>query len=202
VLGAAWKSASRARAANEVMKSPAPPGARIRRAPHLNRGHAHMNSHALIGVAALLVAACDAPTAPRSPVASTGTLSAAVVQNDKFDVATFAFNDCTGEAVAVNVTFHFVTAVTADAAGGFHLKQHVNVQGSGTSATGTQYVVSEEDNFELNGSYGVEETEVLHFTLVSKGSAPNEVAQLTFHITVTPNGDVTSYHDNVSIKCG
>ena len=41
----------------------------------------------------------------------------------------------------------------------------------------------------------------MHFNLVSKGSAPNEVAEGNFHLTITPDGDLATYHDSFRIDC-
>lgn len=151
--------------------------------------------------AAMLVAACDAPTSPTN--AATSGPTAQVVRNVRFERQTFAGNDCTGEVIAVDATFHVVLAVTSDAAGGFHVAFHRNVQGTGVNATtGTQYIVTQEDHNEFNVAQGVEQTVLTHFNLISKGSAPNEVAQILFHITITPDGNVSSFHDSFRIQCG
>ena len=79
-------------------------------------------------------------------------------------------------------------------------RQHAR-GGRGTGVDGTEYVVSQVHNTEYTVAAGVEETEVLHFDLVSKGSAPNEVLQSTFHITITPDGDVSTCQDNFKLQC-
>lgn len=152
-------------------------------------------------VAAALLAACDSTTSPTN--AATPGPTAQVIRNVRFERQTFAGNDCTGAVVAVDVTFHVVLAVTSDAAGGFHLAFHRNIEGTGVNAaTGTQYVVTQEDHNEFNVAQGVEQTVLTHFNLISKGSAPNEVAQILFHITITPDGNVSSFHDSFRIQCG
>lgn len=160
-----------------------------------------MRRNAMLALAVLL-AACEAPTSP----AATATVapSAQVVQNDRFERQTVAINDCNGEIIAIDATFHLVTSVTFDQAGGYHVKIHRNVSGTGVNqATGVEYVVSEEDNDQYTVGAGADEqTSIVHFNLVSKGSAPNEVAQVTFHITITPDGQLVTYHDGFRIDCG
>jgi hypothetical protein len=160
-----------------------------------------MRRNAMLALAVLL-AACEAPTSPM-----TGTAlgpSAQVIRNDHFETQTVAINDCNGEIIAIDATIHLVTSVTNDGAGGYHVKIHRNVSGSGVNeATGVEYVVSEEDNNEYSVSAGAsEQTSIVHFNLVSKGNAPNEVAEVTFHLTITPDGDLVTYHDGTRIDCG
>jgi hypothetical protein len=155
-----------------------------------------MKSLTLLGAVAFF-AACEAPTAPTVP---TSGPNAAVLQNDRTETAAFAFNNCSGEVIAGTATFHDVFAITTTPSGTFHLKVHENASFEGSSGT-TEYVASQEINETENLAAGEEITEVIHFNLVSKGSAPNEVLQESFHITITPDGDVTSSHDNFFIKC-
>jgi hypothetical protein len=159
-----------------------------------------MKRHSLLA-AAMLLAACDAPMSPRGDVAAP---SPRVVRNDRFERMTVAINDCTGEAIAVDATFHIVSSVTFDAAGGYHVMFHRNLTGTAVnSATGVEYVVSQVDNNEYTVGPGADEqTSVTHFNLISKGSAPNEVAQVTFHFTITPDGTLTAWHDNARFDCG
>jgi hypothetical protein len=160
-----------------------------------------MKTLALLGVAAFAIA-CDSPTSPRAPLKAPTTLSNAVLTNDRFETVAGAFDACNGGIITVTATFHDVFGVTSDGAGGFHLKFHENVQGQGSnSVTGVNYVAMEEINEEFNLAAGLEETVTDHFNLIAKGSTPNEVLQFDFHITVTPNGDVSSFHDNFRLMC-
>jgi hypothetical protein len=160
-----------------------------------------MTRYALF-IAALAVAGCETATAPRS--IAPDAPAAAVVRNDRFERVTLAGNDCTGEVVAIDATFHLVTAVTYDATGAYHVTIHRNVEGTGVNeATGVEYVVSEADNNQYTvGAGATEQTSIMHFNLVSKGAAPNEVAQVMFHLTITPDGDLSTYHDSFRFDCG
>lgn len=90
-----------------------------------------MTRYALLS-AALLLAACDTPTAPRTP-ATAETLSAQVIRNVHFESQAFAINDCNGDFIQVDAKFHILTAVTFDAAGGYHVTLHDNISGKGTN---------------------------------------------------------------------
>jgi hypothetical protein len=163
-----------------------------------------MKRLALLGVAAVVIAcdAAQAPTAPTARLFAPATPSAAVISNDHFEALTFAPNNCNGDVIMMQAKWHIISAATFDGAGGAHLKFHINVQGQGTEpVSGTIYVANETINDELNLSFGVEETSPVHYNLIAKGTAPNQVLEADFHITITPNGDVTSYHNNFRIMC-
>lgn len=155
----------------------------------------------LLLTAAALLASCEGSTTP-SARALGPEISAAVVRNDRDDRATYVINDCNGEYIAVDARFHYVTAVTFDAAGGYHVVIHRNVEFSGVSyATGAEYVGHQVDSQSYTVSSGSEFTSVTNFTLIGKGDVPNEVAQLTTHFTVTPDGQVTADHSEIRFDC-
>ncbi|HEX3535115.1 MAG TPA: hypothetical protein VHT23_12950 [Gemmatimonadaceae bacterium] len=158
---------------------------------------------AILGVAAFAIA-CDSPTSPNTAasIAPASRVANAVVTNDRVETLTGAPNNCNGDVLILTATWHTVFAVTFDGAGGFHLKQHVNIQGQGSDAgTGVDYVVTDVANSEFNGSFGFENTYTESYNLIAKGKAPNAWVQIDDHITVTPNGDVSSYHSNFRIVC-
>jgi hypothetical protein len=160
-----------------------------------------MKTLALLGVAAFAIA-CDSPTTPRAPLKAPTILSRAVLSNTRVETLALASDDCNGGFLTLTATFHDLFAVTGDAAGGFHVKFHENVQGQGSNpVTGIDYVAVQEINQELNASAGLEQTETIQYNLIAKGSTPNELYRLDFHITITPNGDVSSFHDNFRLVC-
>ena len=159
-----------------------------------------MKTLALLAMAATVVA-CDAtPTAPDSRLTPTG-INAAVVVNDRTEFVYVTVNNCDGTPVALELTLHNVFSLTPDAAGGFHVKFHQNAQGQGTAATGVKYVLNDTYNDQFTVQAGEEETFTFHRNLISQGGAPNAILFETFHFTITPNGDVTSFHDNFRIEC-
>jgi hypothetical protein len=164
--------------------------------------HRHWLSLILLAPLAFSVG-CDTPTQAANP---SGRLEAAVVQNDILHFDNVATNDCTGEQFDVVADFHFVTAVTSDGAGGFHFESHFNATDAKATSllTGIRYVVPGTTDMTFNGNVagGTETTQVLTFLMVSRGSAPNEVATVLLHVTVNPDGTTTSSVDHLTIRCG
>jgi hypothetical protein len=70
--------------------------------------------------------------------------------NESIDITgIFEVNECTGEPVVLDGRVHLLTAVTANADGSFHVKQHINTQGvTGIGViSGDSYSFNQEDNF-------------------------------------------------------
>jgi hypothetical protein len=104
--------------------------------------------------------------------------------------------------IPVTATIHSVFGATSLGAGVFHLRIHDNVNAEGSDpVTGVDYVLSVEANFALNIMAGDEQTLTEHFNLISKGNTPNEVGQVDMHVTVTPNGDISSSHSRLLVTC-
>jgi hypothetical protein len=160
-----------------------------------------MTRHALLA-ATILLAACDAPVAPNARTAPRAP-STAIVRNDRFEREAFTIDGCNGAPVAVDATFHEIVAVTFDQAGGYHVVIHRNIEGTGVSLyTGAEYVVSQVNNDSYTVGRGAdEETRLVNFTLVSKGSEPNEVVEGRYHLTLTPDGEASSYHEGFVARC-
>ena len=53
----------------------------------------------------------------------------------------------------------------------------------------------------FNGRVGQEVTFTETFNLISDGSAPNFLSRADAHVTIHPDGTVTSFHDNFSSEC-
>jgi hypothetical protein len=127
---------------------------------------------------------------------------AAVVENiHDIPLSGAVINPCNGETVTFSGVDHFVARVTLDAGGGFHLATHDNIHVTATGSDGNSYEGNQEDTSELNGKIGVEQTSVLTFSEISKGSAPNFEVHILQHITVNPNGTVTVFFSNMSANC-
>ena len=170
-----------------------------------------MKSLNLLAVAiALALAACDntatSPTPISRPKLMPARPSAELVANNRFDINTVALSDCGSEDVLVTGTFHEVLTITSDNAGGFHVNDHVDFTGlHGVGVvSGTQYVGHQSQTVNFNVAHdllGFEGTQPLDFTLTGTGSAPDEVFSAIMHITVNANGEVTSFVDNIRVKC-
>jgi hypothetical protein len=145
-----------------------------------------------------LGAGCDGvPTEPDDRA------SLAVLTNEQNrDVNDIAINDCTGEQIPITGHEHLVSSVTQEGVGTFHVGFHADLILKGTSLlTGASYIVNQTVDEHVTVAAGFEDTFVLPFILVGKGGVPNEVLLATFHITVRPDGTVTSLIDNLRIKC-
>ncbi len=111
---------------------------------------------------------------------------------------------CTGENVDISGTDHLVVNETFDGNGGAHISTHENIHVTGTgNTTGASYVGSQSLNSEENDNSGgtITMTLALPFELISKGSAPNFLVHALLHITINPNGVVTSSIDTFSEEC-
>jgi hypothetical protein len=111
---------------------------------------------------------------------------------------------CSGERVRVSGELLLIDHFTQDSDGGFHVHsslvpRHV----TGVSASGVKYHVvgGQRDTFNVSGRGTVTETFTSQFNVISEGGDQNLQIIETFHITITPNGDVTAFVDNFRAKC-
>lgn len=111
---------------------------------------------------------------------------------------------CSGETVRLSGELLLISHFTQDSGGGFHdhfslVPRHV----TGVSASGVRYhaVGGERDTFNLSGSGTINETFTSQFILISQGGDQNLQIIETFHITITPNGDLTAFVDNFRVRC-
>jgi hypothetical protein len=75
----------------------------------------------------------------------------------------------------------------------------------GTDSSGRRYegvgITREHDSGSfVNGQ--AETTFVNNFYMVGKAGAPSYKTHETFHITITPSGQITAFHDSLRITCG
>ena len=131
----------------------------------------------------------------------TGSAVAAVLTQLRIPVNGAVFNPCNGETVTFSGIEHFIASETSNGGGGFHLAERDNIHVTATGSLGNSYEGNEEDSFELNGRFGVEQTIPQTFSEISNGSAPNFEVHSLFHITVNPNGTVTAFVDNFTASC-
>jgi len=129
------------------------------------------------------------------------TVMAAILINMDIPVSGAVINPCNGETVTFSGVDHFTARVVFDGAGGFHLTTHDNIHVTATGDQGNSYEGNQEDTSEVNGRVGIEETFVLTFSEISKGSAPNFEVHMLEHVTVNPNGTITSFVDHITANC-
>ena len=112
-------------------------------------------------------------------------------------------NGGTGEFVELAGTLHILFVTTIDNQGGFHDKFHFQPQGvSGTGlTTGDKYQGTGETQGTFTGKVGFENTFVNNFKIIGQGPGNNFLLHENFHITFHPDGTVTAFVDNFSVKC-
>lgn len=145
----------------------------------------------------MLMVALLVPTSVMAQAAST-----TIKSSDSFPFS--FFNNCTGEFVSGVVNVKSTTHFTADTNGGFHATIHDVFNGRAVGETsGINYVGPQTDHesFHASSSGALEDTFTLNFRFISQGSADNILTHVLFHITITPNGDVTSEIDNITDTC-
>jgi hypothetical protein len=137
-------------------------------------------------------------------------LSAEVVTNEKVPLSFGVFVPCAaggaGEIVLLSGNLHILTAVTIDANGGLHIKEHFQPQGiSGAGlTTGDKYQatgVTQNTFYVASPTFPFTFTFVNNFKIIGRGPDNNFLAHENFHITVNANGVVTTVVDNFKVEC-
>lgn len=127
--------------------------------------------------------------------------------SQNFPIDLFVYVTCAaggaGEFVELTGNLHDLFSVTLDSGGGVHVSLLDNPQGvSGYGMiTGAKYQATGETRDGFNSVVGFEETYVNNFKIIGQGPGNNFLIHENFHITVNPDGTVTSYHDNYSVEC-
>jgi hypothetical protein len=113
-------------------------------------------------------------------------------------------DQCTGEDVALTGGLHMHISMTFTG-NTLHVHSHgtfSDMDGVGLSS-GDQYTATGASNSELNGNAEGEEEEtfVASTNLISAGAALNQRLDTRYHITITPDGDVTVTIVDMSLTC-
>lgn len=122
---------------------------------------------------------------------------------NRYEGTAYLINTCNNELVEVSGTAYECISEFTDQAGKTHYHVHVEVKAKGTGDLGNEYVVSQV----ISEKFAIEpgETSVMSFEesfmVVSKGSAPNFMAKVVYHITVTPDGETRVSRYYSSDKC-
>ena len=144
----------------------------------------------------LLLATTAALAAPVAAKAS------ATTERAPFDADVIA---CNGDVIHISGTLLSVFTETATPSGGFVVSSHFQPQAiNGVDlTTGTKYVATglTRDIVVVSPAGGTTESFVNRFHIQATGGAESFIVSETFHITVTPNGDVTAFLDNFSSTC-
>ena len=112
---------------------------------------------------------------------------------------------CNGDVIHISGTLLSIFTVTTTPSGGFMVSSHFQPQGiNGVDlTTGTKYLATglTRDIFVVSPAGGTTETFVNRFHIQATKGADSFIVSEVFHITVTPNGDVTAFVDNFSSTC-
>jgi len=113
-------------------------------------------------------------------------------------------NPCNGEEVIGTLQGQGHLLIVGDAGGGAHLELMEVVHGDGETADGTRYSAIQPLNAVIDATFQSEHrVEVLvtsvHF--ISAGGSDNFVAHAVQHLTITPDGTVTSEFTILSQEC-
>lgn len=137
---------------------------------------------------------------------SSGAPAETFTASTKFQVDIGVFVPCAnggvGEDVLLSGTLHDLFHVTIND-NSLHVKFHDQPQGiTGTGlTTGLKYQATGVTQEEFNTSFGLTDTFVNNFRIIGQGPGNNFLVHDNVHITINPDGTVTSFHDNFRIDC-
>jgi hypothetical protein len=113
--------------------------------------------------------------------------------------------DGCGETITLSGTLIGIFTEQPLGNGGFLLTFHFQPQGvAGTSSSGIPYHATglTRETTVVVPSGGFTDTYINRFHIVGTQGAPTYYVKETFHITITPDGQVSAFVDNFSIQCG
>lgn len=136
-------------------------------------------------------------------LAGAGIAHAAQVGNFTEPTSLVFVNPCNGDVVLLNGTEHVVANVTTDSSGGQHSSVVIQYHLSGIGTSGSRYMLNQTYSQVLNSTGGgtTAVTVPLNLEVVSEGVSPNYDQSVFDHITINPDGTVTSSIDTVSTSC-
>jgi hypothetical protein len=155
---------------------------------------------ASLAAASMAGAACETAVAP----VEIPPISLAVVENSRNEFV-FFIPPCNGEPIDGSGIFHLKVSSTVTPSGRVNGTFHINAKGKGVGQiTGANY----EWNDAINESFGFDadfapfhDTFIRRFRLIGQGGVPDRRFNVTFHITVNANGEVTSFKFEISDTC-
>lgn len=123
------------------------------------------------------------------------------IVNNIVPVTMWVINPCTGDLVYFTGEAHEIIHVTKNE-NGYNVKYNYNPQGiSGVSNDGSKYRITGITQFEYSANVGLQASYTSNFRLIGQGPDNNFVVRENWHITVSSDGTIKSYHDNFEIDC-
>lgn len=155
-----------------------------------------------IALTGLFVLGCS--TDPTEPPVRPISINTGIASSDRTQLLdAVAYSYCNDEFIPLTGTIHEVFSFTETAGGVFKMVWRINIHAVATHpATGESMVVNFADTFvfpDLDSFF--EGTDQSTGVLVTKGSSPNEVVRYRYHLTITPDGTVTSSFEDFTITC-
>jgi hypothetical protein len=125
--------------------------------------------------------------------------------NTDMPVDTVSFDPCTNEDVSLTGIAHVSGSLTVNN-NQYHLHAHVNYNIDGIGLTsGVSYESNadgmEDENVEVDNLDLGEASIIARAVIIGPGSLPNAFADVVGHITVNPDGTVTSLVTDVRMSC-
>lgn len=166
--------------------------------------------------AVLIVAACsataDAPTAVDPHFVAIGpgegnSPDRIRIRDQRREDFTLVIAGCLNEPLAVTGRANFVLQAHDNPGDRVHFRLHTNLQGvSGvTQVTGTRYQLSQEHNATYNYAFleppTFETNQVYRYRLIGDGPLNNSWVNISFHLTVTPDGKISSTFFRAEARC-
>ena len=115
------------------------------------------------------------------------------------------FNPCTNEVVDITGVIDTTVTAASDASGGIHITTHTLIKGKGTGETsGKKYRFISENTFSvsINGPCcQSESTLIQEVVLLSQGASDNQRLQITMHISLDANGNLTTKVEHGQFVC-
>jgi hypothetical protein len=150
-------------------------------------------------VFALVGTLVSTPLAHAAATTSTTSTSAPFSQ----EVFVPCANDGQGEFIVISGTLHSLIVFTIDNNGGVTGKTQNQPQGATAtgSITGDKYQGVGVTMSMFNSKVAQEQSSINNFRMIGQGPDNNFLLHLNFHLTVNPDGTVTSFVDNISVEC-
>lgn len=167
----------------------------------------------LVAVALTAAAAACVDNAPFAPTrhavaASFSAAAGGVETNIVYPLTGFTvFVPCAaggaGEIISLDGTLHVLVNSTVDAQGGIHLTTHFQPQNlSGTGLiTGDKYQGTGVTQDQTIVTAAGVVTFVNNFRMIGQGPGNNYMVHENATATVDANGNVTAFHDNLTVSC-
>lgn len=166
--------------------------------------------------AVLIAAACsptaDTPTGVQPHFATIGpgegnSPDRIRVREQRREDFSLVVGGCLNEPLVVTGSANYILQAQDNPGDRVHFRLHTNLQGvSGvTQVTGTRYRLSQEHNATLNYAFLEPETfetnQVFRYRLIGNGPLNNSWINISYHLTITPDGTVTATFVRAEARC-